>query len=256
MEKRGDLFKEVLTCKQKLPKHVLEALGSAVEKAALKTSSASGNLTRYHAKRDFKQTREPAGAVEKSPTSKAALFVVQKHDASRLHYDFRLAMGGVLKSWAVPKGIPTKQGEKHLAVEVEDHPMGYARFEGIIPKGNYGGGTVMVWDIGEYQMLGGEPLQAWKQGLLHMRFAGKKMKGEWTLVRTRRQGDKNQWLLLKSGKEDVTISAKMDDESAISGRSLAKIARDKDKEWASNRTKQSEPIPEDAHAVSKKKSPR
>ena len=170
--------------------------------------SAAGSLARYNAKRDFKVTAEPAGEVEKSPTSKAALFVIQKHDASHLHYDFRLAMAGVLKSWAVPKGIPTAHGEKHLAVEVEDHPMGYARFEGIIPQGQYGGGTVMVWDIGEYQMLGGQPLEAWKQGMMHMRFSGKKMKGEWTLIRTRMQGGKNQWLLLKSGKEDVTITAK------------------------------------------------
>jgi len=273
VKKDGDLFKEVLTLKQKLPKHVAEALGSAAgktapddeakksksprtkstatpaENEATADGNSSGSLARYHAKRDFKQTREPAGAVEKSPTSAAALFVIQKHDASRLHYDFRLAMGGVLKSWAVPKGIPLKHGEKHLAVEVEDHPMDYARFEGIIPEGNYGGGTVMIWDIGEYQMLGGKPLEAWKQGLLHMRFAGKKMKGEWSLIRTRQQGGKNQWLLLKSGKEDAKISAKANNESALSSRSMAQIAHDKDKQWQSNRTKQSEPIPEDAHAV-------
>jgi bifunctional non-homologous end joining protein LigD len=278
VEKDGDLFAEVLTFKQKLPKHVLEALSSAAQKtgsepnapakAAKKKSpasksgkktaapeKASGSLERYHAKRDFEQTREPAGQVEKEPTSKAALFVIQKHDASRLHYDFRLAMGGVLKSWAVPKGIPTHHGEKHLAVEVEDHPMDYARFEGIIPQGNYGGGTVMVWDIGEYQMLGGTPLEAWKQGLLHMRFAGKKMNGEWSLIRTRMVGDKNQWLLLKSGKDDAKISVKMDDESAVSGRSLAQIARDKDKEWQSNRTAQSQPIPKDAQAVATSRIP-
>ena len=279
--KDGDLFADVLTLKQKLPKHVIEALGAEAKKtppeasgqkaksprttkSSKPTPSASkqteaeddgaGSLDRYHAKRDFKQTAEPAGTVEKSPTSPAALFVIQKHDASRLHYDFRLAMGGVLKSWAVPKGIPTQHGEKHLAVEVEDHPMDYARFEGIIPEGNYGGGTVMVWDIGEYQMLGGKPLEAWKQGLLHMRFAGKKMKGEWSLIRTRQQGGKNQWLLLKSGKEDSKITSKQDDESALSGRSLAQIAQAKDKEWQSNRTKQSEPIPEDAQAVDVKAS--
>jgi len=241
VKKDGDLFKEVLTLKQKLPKKVLEALGPAVEKATPDIPT-TGSLARYKAKRDFKITAEPAGTVEKSPTSKAALFVIQKHDASRLHYDFRLAMGGVLKSWAVPKGIPTKHGEKHLAVEVEDHPMSYARFEGLVPKGQYGGGTVMVWDIGEYQMLGGQPMQAWKEGVLHMRFAGKKMKGEWTLIRTRMQGGKNQWLLLKSGPKDVKISAKMDDTSALSGRSMAQIAKAKDKEWQSNRTRQSEPI--------------
>jgi bifunctional non-homologous end joining protein LigD len=282
VKKDGDLFKEVLNLKQKLPKKVLEALGPAAVESAEKSDiakriasknatpkrgakkaaaekeeqsdlkdGASGSLARYKAKRDFKITAEPAGMVEKSPTSKAALFVIQKHDASRLHYDFRLAMGGVLKSWAVPKGIPTAHGEKHLAVEVEDHPMSYARFEGLIPKGQYGGGTVMVWDIGEYQMLGGQPMQAWKEGMLHMRFAGKKMKGEWTLVRTRMQGGKNQWLLLKSGPHDVKITAKMDDISALSGRSMAQIARAKDAEWQSNRTKQSEPIEKEARAVSR-----
>ena len=283
VKKHGDLFAEVLTLKQKLPKDAAEALTvlaqepapdekPASKKGATKKTSRSsgrakkafsakqekaadlkeddaGSLARYNAKRDFKITAEPAGEVEKSPTSKAALFVIQKHDASRLHYDFRLAMAGVLKSWAVPKGIPTAHGEKHLAVEVEDHPMNYARFEGIIPAGQYGGGTVMVWDIGEYRMLGGQPLEAWKQGMMHMRFAGKKMKGEWTLIRTRLQGGKNQWLLLKSGKEDVTITAKQDDTSALSGRSLAQIARDKDKQWQSNRTQQSEPIEPGAHEV-------
>ena len=226
-----------------------EDLAGGRRKPARSSEGDPAAWTRYKAKRDFKITAEPAGAVEKSPTSKAALFVIQKHDASRLHYDFRLAMGGVLKSWAVPKGIPTAHGEKHLAVEVEDHPMDYARFEGIIPEGQYGGGTVMVWDIGEYQMLGGQPMEAWKQGMMHMRFAGKKMKGEWTLIRTRMQGGKNQWLLLKSGKDDVTITAKQDDQSAISGRSLEQIARAKDKEWQSNRTKQAEPIEEGAHEV-------
>jgi bifunctional non-homologous end joining protein LigD len=290
VKKDGDLFKDVLTLKQKLPKGAVEALQALAQepaesretdepkntKAASKRDTkkassshgagkketsktkqekrdletgATGSLARYKAKRDFKITAEPAGAVEKAPTSDAALFVIQKHDASRLHYDFRLAMGGVLKSWAVPKGIPTAHGEKHLAVEVEDHPMDYARFEGIIPQGQYGGGTVMVWDIGEYQMLGGQPMQAWKQGMMHMRFAGKKMKGEWTLIRTRRQGDKNQWLLLKSGPKDVTITTKQDDQSAISGRSLEQIARARDKKWQSNRTKQSEPIEETAHEV-------
>ena len=268
VKKHGDLFAEVLTLKQKLPKGASEALEELANEPAKEEPSAppraakkrvrvphqngsSGSLARYNAKRDFKVTAEPAGEVEKSPTSKGALFVIQKHDASRLHYDFRLAMDGVLKSWAVPKGIPTAHGEKHLAVEVEDHPMSYARFEGIIPEGQYGGGTVMVWDIGEYQMLGGQPLEAWKQGMMHMRFAGKKMKGEWTLIRTRMQGGKNQWLLLKSGKDDAKIGAKQDDQSALSGRTMAQIAKAKDKEWQSNRTQQSEPIEKEAHEVDK-----
>jgi bifunctional non-homologous end joining protein LigD len=273
VKKKGDLFKEVLTLKQKLPQGAVEALGvlaeepvrheeEPVEKSTKKSVAPkeerkdikrgeSISLARYNAKRNFHVTAEPAGEVEKSPTSRGALFVIQKHDASRLHYDFRLAMAGVLKSWAVPKGIPTAHGEKHLAVEVEDHPMSYARFEGIIPEGQYGGGTVMVWDIGEYQMLGGQPLQAWKEGRMHMRFSGKKMKGEWTLIRTRMQGGKNQWLLLKSGPKNVTITAKQDDQSALSGRTMAQIAKAKDKLWQSNRTRQSEPIEKEAHEVGK-----
>src|SRR5436190_12879690 len=113
------------------------------------------------------------------------MFVVQKHDATRLHYDFRLEMAGVLKSWAVPKGFPTKKGDRRLAVEVEDHPFEYADFEGTIPAGNYGAGTVMVWDIGYYEVFGTEPLDALSEGKLHLKLKGKKLKGEWTLVRMR-----------------------------------------------------------------------
>src|SRR2546425_10214856 len=106
-------------------------------------------LTQYTRKRNFARTSEPKGGkLLPKQVRGASLFVIQKHDASRLHYDFRLQMEGVLKSWAVPKGLPWKQGEKHLAVEVEDHPIEYEAFEGIIPKGNYGGGTVMLWDRG------------------------------------------------------------------------------------------------------------
>ena len=104
-------------------------------------------LKEYKRKRDFRQTAEPPPRVEKKRAAKELMFVIQKHDATRLHYDFRLEMEGVLKSWAVPKGLPTVHGDRRLAVHVEDHPMDYARFEGTIPEGNYGAGTVMVWDI-------------------------------------------------------------------------------------------------------------
>src|SRR6478672_5225282 len=157
-------------------------------------------LSQYKQKRDFKKTAEPAGAAKTSGRKARALrFVIQKHDATRLHYDFRLEMDGVLKSWAVPKGLPWTQGEKHLAVEVEDHPVEYATFEGIIPKGQYGGGTVMVWDRGKYYVYGEQPLKALKDGRLHIVLDGEKAKGEWALIRLRGSESKPQWLLLKAG---------------------------------------------------------
>src|ERR1700759_2290709 len=167
-------------------------------------------LAEYNRKRDFKKSAEPAGRAKSSrKTAKhSASFVIQKHDATRLHYDFRLEMDGVLKSWAVPKGLPWGKGEKHLAVEVEDHPMDYADFEGIIPKGQYGGGTVMVWDRGTYEAEGDDPLKALKAGRLHLHMRGDKARGDWTLIRMRRDEAKPQWLLLKSGEAMKPLSKK------------------------------------------------
>src|SRR5512135_2984479 len=122
-------------------------------------------LEEYKRKRRFEATPEPPPEVSKKAGNR---FVVQKHDATRLHYDFRLEMDGVLKSWAVPKGFPTQRGDRRLAVQVEDHPVEYARFEGIIPEGNYGAGTVMVWDIGAYQVKGADPAGALDRGKLHL----------------------------------------------------------------------------------------
>jgi bifunctional non-homologous end joining protein LigD len=188
----------------------------------------TAKLGTYRAKRDFQQTREPRGGT---PATNGNRFVIQKHDASRLHYDFRLEVDGVLKSWAVPKGIPLKKGEKHLAVHVEDHPLEYFNFEGIIPKGQYGGGTVMVWDTGTYESLGSTARKDLKEGKLHFALHGKKLNGEWTLIRTK-NGDDN-WLLLKSGADVRAISRKKDDESSISGRSMTRIAREPKAEWKS-----------------------
>src|ERR1700709_1286684 len=123
------------------------------------------SLVKYRQKRSFDKTSEPTGGRNKS---QQLIFVIQKHDATRLHYDFRLEMDGVLKSWAVPKGLPWTPGEKHLAGEGEDHPVEYATFEGTIPKGQYGGGTVMVWDRGKYYVYGEQPLKALKEGRLHL----------------------------------------------------------------------------------------
>jgi bifunctional non-homologous end joining protein LigD len=218
-------------------------------------------LTEYQRKRDFTVTAEPSGSKKPRPkrVAGASRFVIQKHDASRLHYDFRLEMEGVLKSWAVPKGLPWKRGEKHLAVEVEDHPIDYEDFEGVIPEGNYGGGTVMVWDRGAYYVHGEKPLQALKEGRVHLVLEGEKVKGEWALIRTRSERGKNQWLLLKSDADVKPISKKLDDQSAKTGRTMKQIAKDRDAEWQSRRSEdrsaQSELKERIRKAVAKKKSP-
>ena len=193
-------------------------------------------LTEYKKKRDFAVTAEPKGGKPLPKLVKgASRFVIQKHDASRLHYDFRLEMEGVLKSWAVPKGLTWEKGEKHLAVEVEDHPVEYADFEGVIPAGQYGGGTVMLWDRGNYHVFGEEPAKALRGGRLHLVLDGEKAKGEWALIRTRMEAGKPQWLLLKSGTSIRPISKKRDDQSVKTGRTMAQIAAERDAEWQSNR---------------------
>lgn len=192
------------------------------------------SLREYQRKRDFTRTAEPAPRKAKSKKH-APLFVIQKHDASRLHYDFRLEVDGTLKSWAVPKGVPFARGDKRLAVHVEDHPLAYANFEGVIPKGQYGGGTVMVWDTGTWENLGGDAARDLASGKLHFALRGKKLAGEWTLVRTRGGSEeKENWLLIKSGDSIRPLSKKKDDESGLTGRTMAKIAADRDKEWQSN----------------------
>jgi bifunctional non-homologous end joining protein LigD len=195
------------------------------------------SLKAYKAKRDFRHTREPRGKLV-TPGKGKSLFVVQKHAARRLHYDFRLEMQGVLKSWAVPKGFPTQKGDRRLAVQVEDHPFDYAHFEGIIPEGNYGAGTVMVWDTGTYELLGGEPLEALRSGKLHLRLRGKKLDGEWTLVRMKRteDQDKAQWLLLKTGADISPFSASAENQSVLSKRTFEQIAASRSRKvWQSDR---------------------
>lgn len=193
-----------------------------------------GKLGAYQKKRDFQKTAEPPPKEEKGLES---LFVVQKHAATRLHYDFRLAVDGVLASWAVPKGIPYRKGEKRLAVHVEDHPMSYAEFEGIIPAGEYGGGTVMVWDIGSYKLLGGTPAKALKEGKLHLLLHGTKLKGEWTLVRSTpaTEDEKELWLLMKTGASVRPVGKLRDDRSALTERTMRQIAQEKAAVWSSNR---------------------
>jgi bifunctional non-homologous end joining protein LigD len=194
-------------------------------------------LKEYKRKRDFTRTGEPKGGKPLPRRVKgASRFVIQKHDASRLHYDFRLEMDCVLKSWAIPKGLPWAQGEKHLAVEVEDHPVEYATFEGIIPEGQYGGGSVMVWDRGDYYVYGEQPLKSWQEGKLHLVLDGEKAKGEWTLVRIRGRDEENQWLILKTGSSAKPPSKKREDQSVKTGRMMKQIAQDRDAEWESNRS--------------------
>lgn len=194
-------------------------------------------LREYAAKRNFASTSEPKGRVG-TRVGSALSFVVQKHDASRLHYDFRLEMEGVLKSWAVPKGFPTQTGEKRLAVQVEDHPLDYASFEGIIPEGNYGAGTVIVWDRGTYSVLDDEPLRGLNKGKLHVILEGEKLRGEWALVRMKpRPGeDKPQWLLFKAKSAVDPFTWDQEHRSVISGRTLEEVAKNKAAAvWRSNR---------------------
>lgn len=166
-------------------------------------------LKKYKEMRDFGVTPEPAGGKPKR--SKLPIFVIQKHHASRLHYDFRLEMEGVLKSWAVPKGPSYDPTVKRLAMMTEDHPYDYASFEGVIPAGNYGAGNVIIWDKGTWEFIepGDDPVKALQQGKLTFRLYGKKMFGEWALVKIKGRSPKgNEWLLLKH--RDKYANAKVD----------------------------------------------
>lgn len=155
-------------------------------------------LTEYRQKRDFAKTKEPKGRkFLRKRKAKELSFVVQKHDASRLHYDFRLEFDGVLKSWSVPKGPSLDPRDKRLAVEVEDHPLDYASFEGVIPAGQYGGGDVIVWDRGTWESESGDIADALKKGHLKFSLKGEKLGGSWALVRTSLPARKPQWLLIK-----------------------------------------------------------
>ncbi|MEO6002970.1 MAG: non-homologous end-joining DNA ligase [Opitutus sp.] len=188
------------------------------------------SLKEYAKKRDFAKTAEPKGAVESGASRHR--FVIQKHAASRLHYDFRLELDGTLKSWAVPKGVPFKKGERRLAVHVEDHPSSYIDFEGTIPQGQYGGGTVMVWDRGTFEPLSETPSKDLAGGKLHFVLSGKKLRGEWYLVQLR-GGD--EWLLIKGGEDMKPVSDKQDDTSVLSGKSMEALSKGAGKVWQSNR---------------------
>jgi bifunctional non-homologous end joining protein LigD len=228
LEKLGDLFADVLKLEQSIPEH----LAAVIQEQNRREGRATKQLREYSGKRNFSVTPEPAASVPRRSTQGSRRrFVVQKHAASHLHYDFRLEVHGALKSWAVPKGIPTEPGVRRLASATEDHPLDYLDFEGVIPQGQYGGGTVMVWDIGTFEIIEGN---YWK-GNLHISLKGKKLKGEWMLMRDRAKGQ-TAWVLEKIGSATKPVSAKQDDQSALTGRTMAQIADAKDATWRSNRT--------------------
>lgn len=185
-------------------------------------------LDEYRRKRNFRRTGEPRGRRGRS-SSQGPRFVVQKHDASRLHYDFRLEVDGVLKSWAVPKGPSADPGQKRLAVPTEDHPFDYRSFEGVIPEDEYGGGTVIVWDDGTYRNLtdeGKRPLgEAIERGHVSVWLEGEKLRGGWSLSRIRR-GAKEAWLLVKQRDEHAGAARLLDDEprSVRTGRTVEEVA--------------------------------
>ena len=187
-------------------------------------------LEEYREKRKFKITPEPSGKPRKAASDGRRVYVIQKHRATQLHYDFRLEHYGVLLSWAVPKGPSPDPSVKRLAMQVEDHPLEYAEFEGVIPEGEYGGGTVMVWDKGEWSPESDDVDAALKKGDFKFTLNGKKLHGSWVLVRTRGFGSKadKSWLLIKHRDKfasTIDIEEK-EPRSVLSGKLLAEIARD------------------------------
>ena len=220
---------------------------SAKRAPSTRVSSPREKLAEYRRKRDFSRTAEPSGAEATSSATDASAqsklrFVIQKHAASHLHFDFRLELDGVMKSWAVPKGPSYDPTVKRLAMQVEDHPIEYNSFEGTIPKGQYGGGTVMIWDRGTYEAESGEGQdgvrEGYKRGDLKIIMHGERMQGSWVLVRTRRDpGGRNQWLLIKHrdhiGLKGADIVAAVQT-SVVTGRTMEEIAKG-NRVWQSNR---------------------
>jgi bifunctional non-homologous end joining protein LigD len=198
-------------------------------------TTTGGKLAEYRRKRDFSRTAEPRGGARKK--EKKLAFVIQKHAARALHFDLRLELDGVMKSWAVPKGPSLDPSVKRLAMEVEDHPIEYNKFEGTIPKGEYGGGSVMLWDRGTYRYGGDDPdpIQGLRRGYVKGDFKfvlqGKRLKGSWVLVRTRRGDPKRpQWLLIKHRDEYAAEGTDVVAEhmtSVATGRTMEEIAAGK-----------------------------
>ncbi|HUI81106.1 MAG TPA: DNA polymerase ligase N-terminal domain-containing protein [Bryobacteraceae bacterium] len=208
-------------------------------------------LEEYRAKRKFENTPEPAPGEATSKPGAKPYFCVQRHDATRLHYDFRLEIDGVLKSWAVPKGPSLDPTTKHLAAHVEDHPIEYGDFEGTIPKGNYGAGSVMLWDHGTFDLLGDvSGAEQLARGDLKFRLHGKKLNGDFAIVHMKNRGKGNEWLLIKKKDEFAVPGWDVENYaySALSGRTQEEIAKNlparkskqktagaSDRVWASSR---------------------
>jgi len=192
------------------------------------------SLDQYASKRDFRKTKEPKGGKKKK--GKKRIFVIQKHDASSLHYDFRFEHGGVLKSWAVPKGPSTDPSVKRLAVPTEDHPVEYAGFEGVIPEGEYGAGTVMIWDRGTYENIrekkkddGASMERSLEDGRVEVRLEGEKISGGYALIRTGRGKGDDRWLLIKMKDDEADARrnpVSTEPDSVASGRTLEEIAEE------------------------------
>lgn len=189
------------------------------------------DLSKYRARRSFDKTAEPRGSLRKKKTTKP-LFVIQHHSARSDHYDFRLEIDGILKSWAIPKGPSLDPDIKRLAVETEDHPMEYAHFEGTIPEGEYGAGTVMVWDIGTYDNLKKEydlsMSDCYEDGKIEVFLRGKKLEGAFALIKTRLSGNKPQWLFFKikdeyASKKKNPVSTQK--KSALTKRTMHQITK-------------------------------
>jgi bifunctional non-homologous end joining protein LigD len=228
MRERGDLAAPLLTLAQSLPAAFVSGLGTPPRRRR--------GLAAYEEKRRFAKTLEPAPedmpVPQRSRQGSRRRFVIQKHAASHLHYDLRLESSeGALHSWSVPKGLPYAEGERRLAVNTEDHPIEYLTFEGVIPQGQYGGGTVMVWDIGHCEIIDGN---YWK-GRLRFHLRGRKLRGEWRLERDAARGERT-WSLVKVGGAHKPPSAGREDSSALSGRTMSDIARARDAVWQSNRS--------------------
>ncbi len=218
------------------------AKSSTPRKSTRKSTSAAKKpekLVAYRRKRDFAKTAEPSGDAPVKPRSRLR-FVVQKHAASHLHFDWRLELDGVMKSWAVPKGPSLVPGVRRLAMEVEDHPIAYNTFEGTIPEGEYGGGTVMLWDRGTYEAAEGgvEALrEGYAAGKLDIVMHGERVRGAFTMVRTTGSGERAQWLLIKRTDDEADRDRDIVAEettSVTTGRTMEEIAKGK-RVWRSNR---------------------